>query len=145
VVLDGWRESYRPEYWRNFYQRPISLATRTVSQRSRGIQRLTLQFVRLANPIEDYQYIFSTEGFPSLERLTLHPTDIDDKVLSAVSGRSPGLKVLTLKKCKRISGEGLKVFARGQAIEFSLNVEGCQHIDKDDIDVLSTMVNLLVL
>jgi len=78
VVLDGWRESYRPEYWRNFYQRPISLAIRTVSQRSRGIQQLTLQFVRLANPIEDYQYIFSTEGFPSLEQLTLHTTDIDD-------------------------------------------------------------------
>ena len=121
-----------------------SITLRHLSARSRNLRNITLKYTEFHSPLEDYTLILNGAGFPQLEELVLIGTDIDDKALLAASGGggSSTLKKLTLRRCKRVTGDGLLGFVRGRRSDFHLSLFYCRSVRKTAIVELSEFVNI---
>ena len=95
-----------------------------LSARSPNLQRLKLEYTVFNAPLQDYELIYSSAGFPQLEEVLLIGTDIDDQALLVASRRPSSLKMLTLRECEKVTGAGLLGFVRGQDSKFSLTLQG---------------------
>lgn len=142
--LDGFREHQFEGRWEESLTEPLSATVRRLSARSPNLRRLVLEHTEFHAPLEDYALIFSGAGFPQLEELVLIGTDIDDRALLAASGGSSSLKRVTLRECEKITGTGLLGFVRGRSSDFSLTVQGCSNVTRQDIVALSTIVKVNV-